>query len=151
MIVATRLLSLATLLLPLSTLAQINPPTTTLGVPAQPAAQGVDVRNAAAAAQALSEQLNGTAPGTIVTERPNRVLLGADAETAPPPRARGFMQPSFAPLPGTPTVPQGGQPGFTAGYATPGFFSMRRDQGPPAVENLYTAPPDRDPLNSTAP
>jgi len=146
-------LGLAALLLPLAALAQLNAPGTALGVPAQPAVQGVDVRDASAAAQALSERLSGAGPGTIVLERPGRVLLGADTEAAAPPaRTRGFMQPTFVPPPTAPVVPQGAQPAFSAGYATPGFFTMRRDQGPAAVENLYTAPSARgDPISGTAP
>jgi hypothetical protein len=60
------------------------------------------------------------------------------------------MQPSFSPVPTVPVAPQGGHPGFTAGYATPSFFTMRRNQGPRAVENLYTSPAGAPP-GGTAP
>jgi hypothetical protein len=121
-------------------LGQLTTPATALGVPAQPAVPGVEVGNAAAAARELSERLNSTAPGTLVTPRPGRVLLGSGTEEAPTQRTRGFMQPAFAPVPTAPVAPQGGQPSFGAGYATPGFFTMRRQDGPPAVSNLYTSP-----------
>lgn len=137
------------LLQPAPASAQLSVPATALGVPAQPAVPGVDVNKADAAAQALSERLNAVAPGTIVSERPGRVLLGTGADEASP-RTRGFMQPSFVPVPTTPVVPQGGQPAFTAGHATPGFFTMRRQDGPPAVVNLYTLPAGASPTG-TAP
>lgn len=148
---AIRVTVLLALLLPLPALAQLSAPATALGVPAVPAGQNVEAIGAAAAAQVLSDGLNGAATGAIVTEMPGRVLLGSGTEAASPPRGRGFMEPTFAPLPSTPIVPQGGQPAFSAGYATPGFFTMQQDRGPAAVGNLYTAPGLRDPLTATAP
>ncbi|MCZ7564560.1 MAG: hypothetical protein M5U08_12915 [Burkholderiales bacterium] len=150
---APRLLGVTVLLLllPVGALAQLNAPATVLGVPVQPAVPGVDVRDASAAAQALSDRMNGAAPGTMVLERPGRVLLGAETDAAPP-RARGFMQPTFVSPPTAPVVPRGAQPAFSAGHATPGFFSMRSDPGPAALQNVYTAPSARgDPVFGTAP
>jgi len=138
------------LLHPVPALAQLSTPAAALGVPAQPAVPGVDVGNVEAAAREIAERVSSTASGTIVTERPGRVMLDSETDGQAPPGRRGFMQPSFAPVPTVPLVVQGAQPSFGAGYATPGFFTMRRQEGPPAVENLFTSPAG-DPPRSTAP
>ena len=139
------LIVLVALAWPAAVHAQAAASGTPLGVPVQPAVPGAEVGGGTAqgaAAADLVDRLNAAPPGAIVTPRRGRVLLGSgvDAQADIPPRTRGFLQPSFVPVPTAPVVPQANPAGFHAGYATPGFFGMRRNDAPAAVENLYTSP-----------
>lgn len=148
--VLAALAALAGLAWSASALAQLAPSPAAAGVPAAPAVPGATM----GAAQSLEERLNaGGASGAISAGEQGRarVIRGTEAEAAPARRSGGFMQPTFAPLPGTPVVPQTGAAGFRGGYAPPGFFTLKGEEDSGSVRGLYTAPTEQPLFGRTDP
>lgn len=140
-----------------TTAAQQEPIPGDIRIPAAPAA---DVRIpeapgvpgiATGAARSIQGRLNSEAAGAVPTLKPGQssVLLGSGVE-ATAPRSGGFMQPTFAPLPGKLMIPPIGGSKFHSGQRPPGFFTWKGD-GRPTVKGLYTAPNEQDPYSSITP